>query len=232
MAKKTIDVGTVINDGTGDDIRSAFVKVNDNFTELYDIGAQNNVGANVGTDVGIYKNKTGDILNFKSLTPGNGIYITPGTNNIVIQNAWPSISRITADDTHQIISTGSQAIVIAGAGGLSTSISGNTLTITGSGSSSFNSLTNPTLGGNLNLNGHNITGSGTVIADLQGNLTGTVYHIDVRNLDNEVNSFDFGTISNNATPKTFLQWLKTQYIFDLGTFASPAAVSIDIGTIV
>ena len=224
-----INVGTVINDGTGDDIRSAFVKVNDNFTELYDIGAQNNEGANVGSGVGIYKNKTGDILNFKSLNAGNGIYVTPGTNNIVIQNAWPSISSITADDTHHITSTGSQAIVIAGAGGVSTSISGNVLTITGT--SGFGSLTNPILGGNLDLNGHNITGNGTVIADLQGNLTGTVYNIDVRNLDNDVSSFDFGTIGTSI-PKTFLQWLKNQYSFDLGTFTSPAAVSIDIGSIV
>ena len=229
MGKQTIDVGTVINDGTGDDIRTAFVKVNDNFTELYDQGAQNNSGANVGTGIGVYKNKTGDILNFKTLTAGLGIYVTPGTNNIVIQNAWPSISRITADDTHEILSTGSASIVVAGAGGVTTSISGNTLTITGG--VNFNSLTNPTLGGNLNLNGHNITGSGTVIANLQGNLTGTVYNIDVRNLDKDVNSFDFGNITADI-PKTFMQWLKTQYSFDLGTFASPAAVSIDIGTIV
>lgn len=36
MAKQTINVGTVANDGTGDKLRAAFVKVNDNFTELYD----------------------------------------------------------------------------------------------------------------------------------------------------------------------------------------------------
>jgi hypothetical protein len=230
MAKQTINVGTVVNDGTGDDIRSAFVKVNNNFTELYDLGAQNNSGANVGTGVGIYKDKTGDLLNFKSLTAGNGIYVTPGTNNIVIQNAWPSISSITADDNHHITSTGSQAIIIAGSGGVHTSISGNTLTI--SGGESFNTLTNPTLGGNLNLNGHNITGTGTVIANLQGNLTGTVYNLDVRALDNAVNGFDFGSINSNTISKSFMEWLKTQYSFDLGTFTAPAAVSIDLGTIV
>ncbi len=35
MAKQTIDIGTTANDGTGDPIRTAFDKVNDNFTELY-----------------------------------------------------------------------------------------------------------------------------------------------------------------------------------------------------
>tara|TARA_R110000765_G_scaffold28681_4_gene69158 strand:- start:172 stop:939 length:768 start_codon:yes stop_codon:yes gene_type:complete len=35
MAKQVIGVGTTANDGTGDPIRDAFVKVNSNFTELY-----------------------------------------------------------------------------------------------------------------------------------------------------------------------------------------------------
>jgi len=35
MAKLTINVGTNQDDGTGDLLRAAFVKVNDNFTELY-----------------------------------------------------------------------------------------------------------------------------------------------------------------------------------------------------
>ena len=35
MAKQTINIGTTANDGTGDQLRSAFDKVNDNFTELY-----------------------------------------------------------------------------------------------------------------------------------------------------------------------------------------------------
>lgn len=35
MAKQTINIGTTANDGTGDQLRSAFDKINDNFTELY-----------------------------------------------------------------------------------------------------------------------------------------------------------------------------------------------------
>ena len=35
MAKQTINIGTTANDGTGETVRSAFDKVNDNFTELY-----------------------------------------------------------------------------------------------------------------------------------------------------------------------------------------------------
>ena len=35
MARRPIDIGTLGNDGTGDSIRDAFRKVNDNFRELY-----------------------------------------------------------------------------------------------------------------------------------------------------------------------------------------------------
>jgi len=36
MAQQTINIGTTANDGTGDPLRTAFDKVNDNTTELYD----------------------------------------------------------------------------------------------------------------------------------------------------------------------------------------------------
>jgi len=36
MAKQTINIGATANDGTGDQLRSAFDKANQNFTELYD----------------------------------------------------------------------------------------------------------------------------------------------------------------------------------------------------
>jgi len=50
MAKQTINIGTTPNDGTGDALRNSFIKVNDNFTEVYD-GKQNNLvsGTNIKT---------------------------------------------------------------------------------------------------------------------------------------------------------------------------------------
>ena len=36
MAKQIINTGTAPNSGTGDPLRSAFTKINENFTELYD----------------------------------------------------------------------------------------------------------------------------------------------------------------------------------------------------
>ena len=41
MARQNINIGTVPNDNTGDPLRDAFDKTNDNFIELYDDVAQN-----------------------------------------------------------------------------------------------------------------------------------------------------------------------------------------------
>ena len=47
MAKQTINIGTTANDGTGDQLRTAFDKINDNFDELYtdDAGDVNSITA-------------------------------------------------------------------------------------------------------------------------------------------------------------------------------------------
>lgn len=52
MAKQTINVGTVANDGTGDTIRGAMNKVNSNFTELYTTFDINGQLSNPVTDAG------------------------------------------------------------------------------------------------------------------------------------------------------------------------------------
>jgi hypothetical protein len=61
MTQQTINIGTGANDGTGDNLRSAMDKTNDNFTELY--GA-NSVSSNIslsGQTVSSY-NTNGDLI--------------------------------------------------------------------------------------------------------------------------------------------------------------------------
>ena len=40
MVKQNINIGSTANDGTGDDLRTAGDKINDNFTELYNFDSQ------------------------------------------------------------------------------------------------------------------------------------------------------------------------------------------------
>ena len=42
MAQQTVSIGSSANDGTGDPLRTAFTKINTNFTELYGTTAEAN----------------------------------------------------------------------------------------------------------------------------------------------------------------------------------------------
>lgn len=77
MAQQTVNIGASANDGTGDALRTAFDKINDNFTELYSVtaaGSGNNVAIS-GNSI-ISENSNGDII----LDPN-------GTGNVVIATA-------------------------------------------------------------------------------------------------------------------------------------------------
>lgn len=56
MTKQTVNTGTTANDGTGDGLRTAFTKVNSNFTEVYDALNNTTVGNLELTNVGITGN--------------------------------------------------------------------------------------------------------------------------------------------------------------------------------
>jgi hypothetical protein len=60
MAKQTINIGTTANDGTGDPLRTAFDKINDNFTELYSDDA-GDVGSITGGTGITASSSTGDV---------------------------------------------------------------------------------------------------------------------------------------------------------------------------
>jgi len=82
MPIQRIEIGGYANDGTGDDLRTAFNKVNANFT-LLDSDAQINDGVNLGTGVAVLKGKTSTILQFKSLTSTDTSVTLTATDNTV-----------------------------------------------------------------------------------------------------------------------------------------------------
>lgn len=89
MAIQTINIGNVVNDGLGDDLRTAFQKVNANFSELN--STLTITGVNLGTtSKGIFKEKVDNELRFKGLVEGN--YITIDDSNpsvLVVNNSMP-----------------------------------------------------------------------------------------------------------------------------------------------
>lgn len=88
MAIQTINIGNQVNDGLGDDLRSAFQKVNSNFSELS--SGLTITASNAGsTGAGIFKDKVGADLQFKRLVSGTKIFIDELTDSLIINNQQP-----------------------------------------------------------------------------------------------------------------------------------------------
>jgi hypothetical protein len=85
---QTINIGNLVNDGLGDDLRTAFQKVNANFANL-DAELTLNV-INAGTvGTGIFKQKVGTDLEFKRIEGGNKIALDNQADTIIINSTDP-----------------------------------------------------------------------------------------------------------------------------------------------
>jgi len=104
MAIQTINLGTFANDGTGDDLRIAFEKVNSNFSEIDGSVVVN--GQNLGSGTGLFSGKSsnaglGDNLTFKSLIGGQNITLSSNSDSITI-NASTVITQVADDPSPQL----------------------------------------------------------------------------------------------------------------------------------
>lgn len=154
-----LKLGKYPNDGTGDDLYTAFTKIKQTFDLIngeLGVSSAENIS---GPGEGLFSAKVNNNLQFKKITGSNGVVITSTDTNVDIS----ALANIQGD-------------------------------------------TNPSLGGNLNLNGHTIYGTGDVQA--------TVFGINVSDLNAQVqtlvNAPNFADI-------------------DLGTFISPTGGTYDLG---
>jgi len=129
MSIQTINIGNVVNDGLGDDLRTAFQKVNANFTEL---SQQLTVTAtNTGvTGAAVFKEKVGADLRFRRIVNGSKIVVTELDNSIRISNEQPDAFTRVEADSNFIIADQFGHIGIGGSENIQTSANPQTKTIT------------------------------------------------------------------------------------------------------
>ena len=235
MAIQTINLGNYANDGSGDDLRTAFNKVNANFALLgTDIPLAD--GANLGTNtitVTRFLTKSGAgpysvtlvIATQGTVPPANQYYYVSGNTNPLYNGHWYCTNSTTSSVTLSyptdpgVFGTADGTVVSLGIGiykskntniaefksltssdnSISISATANNIDIK-SGTGLINDK-NPTLGGNLNINGYRIIDTiGT------GNIEANIYGIRVDVLDAifalmlQTNSFniDLGYIAGNT----------------------------------
>jgi hypothetical protein len=134
MTVQTINIGNQVNDGLGDDLRTAFQKVNANFGEL---SAQLTITAsNIGvTGAGVFKEKVGADLRFKNLVSGTKMLLNNTADAIIINNTAPdAFTRIDTDAGVMLAGT-HQQITMAGVAAPGSTTSRKDIEVTAFGSS-------------------------------------------------------------------------------------------------
>lgn len=233
MTITRINVGNIANDGTGDDLRQAFVKVNNNFDELDQRVVPQNNAANLGTGTGVFYTKEDSTLNFRSLIAGDNISLTSDGTSITITNNGAITVR--TDGNTLSLSGAGRSFGINGGQNITTSLASNNINVSIDATDLIFQDKNPSLGAALNANSFNINNIGTLAATsvtattISGALTGTVNGIDVQELDRIVSGADYGLISDNIT--TSIELLFRATIINYGSITSPSDLVSDYGTL-
>jgi hypothetical protein len=217
MALEQINVGNTINDGTGEDLRDAFIKINQNFQEL-DILSATNLGTS-GAEV--YAGVTNGVANFRKLVAGNNITLDELANTIVINGAATDSRFTITGDTSSLIAGNGINLSIQGANGIVVGADENSKTITITGG--ISSLNQPLDASNNDI--YNV-GSLTTNNVIPTNINGFDYDAVIGRY---IEGFDFGTF--NVTSSSILDWVINEIGVDLGTFTAPSSVLIDLGNI-
>ena len=229
MTVSTINIGNIANDGTGDDLREAFIKVNNNFLELEARNPEQTTASNqfadTGATAGVFKEKDGFNLKFKNITAGNNISLQTDDNQIIINTAGTVQIQFTADAGTVPAITSNDLFKFTGTGGatatLGTQLGINQLVI----DSRLANESNPTLNGTLNANNNAITGVSTIQVN---NIDSLIKGQDISDLDSLI-GFNFGTLNGGIT--NWIEYFESINPVNLGTITAPTALNIDLGSI-
>lgn len=161
MAQQTINIGNLVNDGLGDDLRTAFQKVNNNFSDLQGeltISASNGTGT--GAQIFKEKDDANKLLIFRRLVSSDSrVMVQQNNDNISFYTTDPfSYSNITTNVGIATPTISRRNLTIQG---------GNNITVTAVNGSSSSTIT---IGETLN--------TATLLTDIDfGSFTGNYNNV-------------------------------------------------------
>ena len=223
MARQILDIGGNANDGTGDTLRAAMDKINDNFVELYDVSVdnfititQNNITATRSNDnINLIPAGTGTVA-ITNLTIDNNINLTD--NNISVTQTNSDLvlrSSGTGDLVFDTVSIHDNTI--------STNASNADLELSANGTGTVQLLKNTTASADLAVTG-TLTVSGT--ATLSTSLT-LASGATVTGIDNGALGSSATLLATQGAIKTYIDAQVTAQDLDFATDDS-TLLSIDL----
>jgi hypothetical protein len=238
MAIETVNLGNLVNDGLGDDLRTAFQKVN---TSLLSLNSELVLsGRSLGDGAAVYKRKSNtsgtvtippeadaDRLEFRSIKGSANIVVTENLNDVTISSPLQNVfTKVSVPEASIIVGADTSDTTLTLIGGVNTSLAVNGKTITINTDPVGNILLQ-----DLDLNTNDIIGTGNIT--INGNITANNFSGDLWGYNgfesvSALYSFDFGTytnVFNNA-----LQFIVSNTDFDMGTILTPTDLEIDLGT--
>ena len=238
MAINLINIGNIANDGTGDDLREAFVKVNNNFEELDLRDNEKTTVSNAGQGVGIFDQLVNHDIQLKSLLAGRNIAIASDTaGNITIDSDTNALTELIVEaETGEVTRLQGQKLTIHGANGLDTYVENNVVYVTYTGPIALINESEPTLGENLDANNKDIININTVRANnfagnVTGNVTGLINGVDPSTIAPFFDDYwDFGDVGRTVT--SLIEFMLDDVDVDMGTIVNPETRNIDLGGIV
>lgn len=240
MTLQNINIGNAANDGTGDDLREAFIKVNQNFQYLETFAEQ--TGGNLGSaGVAIYADTVDGVLKFRRLVEGTNVTLTELDNSVTIDVNVPDSRFVISGNTGSMIAGNGIAYGIVGTGASRVVADENTKTIT------VNSLLvneeGPQLGANMSAENFDITNIGdltaqTIVAGISNSTTSAITNLTLTNINGlnyqnrlgkYLDDFDMGNLTNTAN--SLLDWVILTVGVDFGTFTAPSPITVDLGSL-
>jgi hypothetical protein len=239
MAIQLINIGNVANDGTGDDLREAFVKVNANFEDLDLRDNEKTTVTNLGSGAGIFDSIVNYDIRMKSIKAGDDIVVNANAQGeIVISAANVNFKQLTVetnDDQSYTLNPNEALKLFAGTGIDINVVNGNSLIIENTNKTRLSNDLSPLLNSNLDANGREINNASIIrsnefIGNVTGNVTGQINGVDLNSIAPYFDDyFDFGEVGR--TVNSLLDWLLEDTDVDFGSFSIPDPRTIDLGTI-
>lgn len=129
MTIQKVNIGNIVNDGLGDDLPTAFRKVNDNFSYIeqnYTIS-----GANLAGNRGfrVYRDTVSSQLRFRNLVPGRRMAFEETSDAIIISSTQEDSFIQIATDNGTVVANSTPYLTIKGQSGNTVVAEGSTITV-------------------------------------------------------------------------------------------------------